>query len=102
MPSASLASAEQMVVAAIRTKHLKGEMGVSGEEALDRLLVDQERWEDLCKRKRVSRGTLFPKKAGWQFISKELTERPGGGVTWKDKALGPPLTPTPPPDSCRE
>lgn len=91
-----------MVVAAIRTEHLKGEMGVSGEEALVCLLVNQERWEDLYKRKKVGRGTRFPKRAGWQFVSKEPTERPGGGVTWKDKALGSPLTPTPPPDSCRE
>lgn len=48
-----------MAAAAIRTKHLAGEMGVSRQEkALDRLLVDQESGRTL---EREERGV------GWNF-----------------------------------
>lgn len=56
MPSASLARTEQVTAAAIQTKHLEGEVGVSGQEgALDCLLVDLGRSEDLGKEEKVGR-----------------------------------------------
>lgn len=91
MPSASRAGAEQVALATIRTKHLEGEKGVSRqEEALDRLLVDQDLVQGPLKRdKSRLRGTAPCEERPGTLASKEPPGRPGEGSGREARPRGP-------------